>query len=56
MRVSVLQSGFIVFILFFGVSLIETLQAEDWLKAAFWLAIGISFLMFDGRTKGGTYN
>lgn len=46
---SVLQSGF-------TVSLLETLQVEDRLKAAFRLAIGISILVFDGRTKGETYN
>lgn len=51
MRVSGLQSGFTIFILFFGVSLIEALQAEVWLKAGFWLAIGIAFFVFDGRRK-----
>lgn len=51
MKVSGLQSGFTIFILFFGVSLLEALQGGNWLKAAFWLAIGITFLLFESRGK-----
>lgn len=36
-----------VFLLFFGVALIEALQSGSWLKAAFWLAIGFVFLIAD---------
>lgn len=53
MRVSGLQSGFTIFILFFGVSLLEALQDGNWLRAAFWLAIGTIFLLFErlGKVK-----
>ncbi len=38
-------TGFAVFVLFFGVATLEALQTQNWLKAAFWLAIGIVFLL-----------
>lgn len=36
-----------VFLLFSGVALIDALRAQDWLRAAFWLAIGLVFLRGD---------
>jgi hypothetical protein len=36
-----------VFILFFGVSVLEAFQTHNWLKALFWLAIGVVFLFGD---------
>ena len=47
-------TGFTVFLLFFGVATLEAFQTQNWLKAAFWLAIGVVFLMGDnwrGRTE-----
>ena len=38
-----------VFLLFFGVALIDALQNGSWLKAIFWLAIGFVFLLADNR-------
>jgi hypothetical protein len=38
-------ANFTVFLLFFGVSTLEAFQTHNWLKAAFWLAIGIVFLL-----------
>ena len=46
-----LGANFAVFVLFFGVSLLEAFQTRNWLKALFWLAIGIVFLLAD-RKKG----
>lgn len=40
-------TGFAVFVLFFGVSLLEALQSGNWIKAAFWLAIGLVFFVGD---------
>lgn len=40
--------AFTIFLLFFGVAALETLQNRNWLKAAFWLAIGVVFLVADG--------
>lgn len=36
-----------IFILFFGVSLLEAFQSHQWLKALLWLAIGLVFLRAD---------
>ena len=44
-------SGFAVFVLFFGVALIDALQSGSWLKSAFWIAIGIVFLLADSTRK-----
>jgi hypothetical protein len=47
-----LNSNFTVFLLFFGVSLLESFQNQNWIKAFFWLAIGIVFLAADNlRSK-----
>jgi hypothetical protein len=46
-----LGTGFTVFLLFFGVSLIEALETKNWLKAAFWLAIGVVFLVSDNLRR-----
>ena len=42
-------SGFVIFILFFGIALLEAIQSAAWLKAAFWIAIGCAFLIADSR-------
>lgn len=42
-----LNGNFTIFLLFFGVSLVEAFQTRSWLKASFWLAIGIFFLLAD---------
>lgn len=44
-------NGFAVFLLFFGVSLIEAFETQHWLKAAFWLAIGVVFLVADNLRR-----
>ena len=36
-----------VFVLFFGLALIEATQAGNWLSVLFWLAIGSFFLTAD---------
>ena len=48
-------TGFTVFLLFFGVATLEAFQVRNWLKAAFWLAIGVVFLIGDnlrGKAQG----
>ena len=54
MRASSLQRGFIIFILFFGVSLLEAVEGAHWLSVVFWLAIGTAFVVLDNRRKAGT--
>jgi hypothetical protein len=46
-----LGAGFTIFILFFGVAALEAFQTQNWLKAVFWLAIGVAFLTLDGRKQ-----
>ena len=40
-----------IFLLFFGLSLLEAVQTRDWLKAVLWLAIGLVFLSADGLRR-----
>ena len=42
-----LSTNVAIFLLFFGVALLEAVQAGNWLKAIFWLAIGLVFLVAD---------
>lgn len=46
-----LGANFAVFLLFFGVAALEAFQTRNWIKAAFWLAIGIVFLAADNLKK-----
>jgi hypothetical protein len=39
--------NFTVFLLFFGVSALEAFQTQNWVKALFWLAIGVVFFFCD---------
>ncbi len=36
-----------IFLLFFGVAALEAFQTQNWLKALFWVAIGVVFLLAD---------
>lgn len=40
-----------VFILFFGLSLVEALQSRNWLRAVLWFALGLVFLRADGLSS-----
>jgi hypothetical protein len=51
MRIS---SNFTIFVLFFGLSLLEAFQTRNWLRAAFWLAIAIVFLYADRKRQPQT--
>lgn len=46
-----LSTNFTVFLLFFGVAALEAFQSANWAKAAFWVAIGIVFLVADNSIK-----
>jgi len=46
-----LNTNFTIFILFFGVAMLEAFQTKNWTKAAFWLVIGVVFLMADNVKK-----
>jgi hypothetical protein len=40
-----------VFLLFFGIALLDAIQSHDWLRAALWLAIGLVFLRADALRR-----
>jgi hypothetical protein len=42
-----LGTNFTIFLLFFGVAALEALQTRNWIKAVFWAALGIVFLVAD---------
>ena len=49
-RLTKLQ-GIAIFLLFFGVATLEAFQTRNWIRAAFWLAIGAAFLIADNLRK-----
>ena len=46
-----LGTNFAVFILFFGVAVIEAVQTKNWLKVGFWIAISLVFLFADNFNR-----
>ena len=40
-------TNFVIFLLFFGIAALDAVQAQNWLRAAFWLAIGLVFYLGD---------
>ena len=44
-------TNFAVFVLFFGVAVIEAIQTKNWLKVGFWIAISLVFLFADNFSK-----
>ena len=44
-------AGFTVFVLFFGIALLEAFQNGQWMRAAFWLLIGTVFLVADNLRR-----
>ena len=43
--------GTTIFIVFFGLSLLDSLGGGHWLRAGFWLLIGLIFLALDLRRR-----
>lgn len=48
-----LGTNFVIFLLFFGVALLEAIKESNWLKATLWVAVGIAFLLADNFKRGG---
>jgi hypothetical protein len=44
-----LDANFTIFILFFGLALIEAIKEQDWLKSVLFLALGAMFLWADRK-------
>lgn len=50
-----LGNGTIVFLLFFGIGLLEAFRNGKWLEAVFWVAIGVGFAMMDAASHEGRH-
>jgi hypothetical protein len=49
-----LRTSFTVFILFFGISLLEAFRTRNWINVAFWIIIGTMFLVADNLKEDKT--
>jgi len=52
MKLLRLPASFTVFLIFFGISLLEAFRTRNWINVAFWIGIAIMFLLADGRKPG----
>lgn len=46
-----LGTNFAIFILFFGVAVLDAVQTQNWLRVAFWAVIGLVFLWADAKKE-----
>ena len=44
--------GMAIFVVFFGISLLDALVGGHWLRAAFWIGMGLVFLVLDRARRG----
>ncbi|HEU4990426.1 MAG TPA: hypothetical protein VFT41_11625 [Gemmatimonadaceae bacterium] len=51
MRTLHLGANFAIFVLFFGLSLLEAVRAHAWLMAGLWAAFSLVFLIADRREQ-----
>ena len=56
MKLLKLPASFTVFLIFFGVSLLEAFRTRNWINVAFWIFIAIMFLVADGMKLRRTHN
>jgi hypothetical protein len=47
-----LPVSFTVFLVFFGISLLEAFRTRNWINVAFWIGIAVMFLVADGQKPG----
>jgi len=47
MKLIKIRASFTVFLLFFGISLLEAFRTRNWLNVAFWIGIAVMFLIAD---------
>lgn len=52
MKKITLGPNFAVFILFFGVSLLDAFESQNWIRVGFWMAIALFFLGADVFRNG----
>ena len=51
MKILRIRTSIAVFFLFFGISALEAFRTRNWMKVAFWVAIGIMFLIADNTKE-----
>jgi hypothetical protein len=44
-------ANFAIFVIFFGIALIEAIQKHNWLEAVLFAALGVMFLIADKRRR-----
>ena len=44
-------AGFTIFVLFFGIALLEAFQDRNWFRIIFWMVMGIIFFLADNSTR-----
>ena len=44
-----MRANFTVFLLFFGISLLDAVRGGNWVRVLFWVVIGLGFLLADRR-------
>jgi len=47
MHRSAVATNVTIFLLFFGIALLDAVRSHDWLTTMFWLAVGVVFLRAD---------
>jgi apolipoprotein N-acyltransferase len=54
MRMPTTSANITVFLLFFGIALLEAFRTRDWFWAGFWVLAGLAFLALDrwGHRRG----
>ena len=50
-----IPASFTVFLIFFGISLLEAFRTRNWINVVFWIGIAIMFLLADGFKPGKLY-
>ncbi|MGZ8559471.1 MAG: hypothetical protein ACXWWC_14100 [Chitinophagaceae bacterium] len=43
--------GFTIFLLFFGIALLDSIQTQNWWMVIFWISIGLAFILMENRGK-----
>ncbi len=50
-----MRTNFTIFILFFGIALIDAVRGGHWTEILFWLVVGGFFFVADRRSLPGTH-
>ena len=49
------HSGVTIFLVFFGVSFLDALLSGNWVRAVFWIGMGVFFFALDKRRRHETH-